>query len=81
MGPPRQPAAQQQDDSVLAGFRLPAGAQAGPEVVSELIPVGVNGVISVAYLFRGSRLPVMSGTFSLGRFDLAAALGACWYWS
>ncbi|MEO3861268.1 amino acid permease [Acrocarpospora sp. B8E8] len=46
-------------------------------IASVLIPVGVYGVISVAYLFRRSRFPVMPGAFSLGRFDLAAALGAC----
>lgn len=46
-------------------------------VASALIPVGVYGVISVAYLVRRSRFPVRAGAFSLRQFDLPVAVGAC----
>jgi amino acid transporter len=49
-------------------------------VASALIPVGVYGVISFAYLFRRNRFPVMPGGFSLGRFDRPVTIGAC-VWS
>jgi amino acid transporter len=45
-------------------------------VASSLIPVGVYGAVTVAYLVNRKRFPVQSGGFSLGRFDVPVTVAA-----
>ena len=45
-------------------------------VASALIPIGVYGSVSVAYVLRRHKFPVQRGGFSLGRFDLPVAIAA-----